>query len=351
LTDTLKPETSMITKETEYDRRHCTDVICVIIGLLFSAIMFTLSFTMINQPNIARTAYPSDSTGKVCGYDYPNHPYIYFTNPPDVTQRVCVQGCPKNGDTALNCMATPDIGCKFSSDPDFTVLYYDNKMEAGSDNGNYCMPTDEESRQLLMTNGKLDSRNLFFKSFRVLELTVLFALAGSLLLFFVIQFLHRQGMRVVIILALLVNLALSVVLFLYETDKTTIKLILGVTLALMFVLTLVNLRFHWHSLDISKVFMHHTSIFMMDSFSTLFYIFFFLGILAGFFYFLILPEYAAFVSVIEPTFDVKNVYQEVHFSGFVFTMCILVIQMIWGFSFIKEAFSFCIARHTVLWFL
>ncbi len=37
---------------------------------------------LLNLEHITMTSIPSDSSGKVCGDDYPKFTFIYFTNPP-----------------------------------------------------------------------------------------------------------------------------------------------------------------------------------------------------------------------------------------------------------------------------
>ena len=40
-----------------------------------------------------------DDSGSTCNYDQPNYPYIYFTNPNDLSNdRYCVSSCPNEGE-------------------------------------------------------------------------------------------------------------------------------------------------------------------------------------------------------------------------------------------------------------
>lgn len=73
------------------EERKCTDRICLILGLVLTLAIALYSILNINIRKISyylenqnRLSVPSDSDGKMCGIDYPNFPYIYFTNPPDI---------------------------------------------------------------------------------------------------------------------------------------------------------------------------------------------------------------------------------------------------------------------------
>lgn len=43
-----------------------------------------------------RANFPSDIHGNVCGLDYPNKPYLLFTDPDYPESRICVAKCPYN---------------------------------------------------------------------------------------------------------------------------------------------------------------------------------------------------------------------------------------------------------------
>lgn len=56
----------------------------MVFGLAFTALLLLLSFILSNPDHLVRTSFPADSQGKVCGFDLPQYPYIYFTDLPDV---------------------------------------------------------------------------------------------------------------------------------------------------------------------------------------------------------------------------------------------------------------------------
>lgn len=116
---------------------------CAVIGILYTLSLVVAAFIVFNNGTIAhmldhymRTSFPSDSQGRVCGYDLKSHPYIYFTRFPSIVthcqmqkERVCVQNCPKAGDGKLNCVPTDDIGCAFNKNPNFTVSFMESTPE------------------------------------------------------------------------------------------------------------------------------------------------------------------------------------------------------------------------------
>lgn len=73
------------------NKRTCTDVFCLIVGLLFSIIMIILALVLFNygknshySANYFQANFPADSDGVLCGKDKNNYPYIYFANPPEI---------------------------------------------------------------------------------------------------------------------------------------------------------------------------------------------------------------------------------------------------------------------------
>jgi len=61
-----------------------TDVVCMIIGILFGLILFIMAIVMINQTNLKKAYYPTDTQGNVCIVDAKdntsNYPYLFFEN-------------------------------------------------------------------------------------------------------------------------------------------------------------------------------------------------------------------------------------------------------------------------------
>lgn len=68
--------------------RTCTDVCCIILGVIFFLGMLVPTFFLYNDSiyfvtavNFQRSNFATDSDGNVCVSDVPAYPYIYFSDP------------------------------------------------------------------------------------------------------------------------------------------------------------------------------------------------------------------------------------------------------------------------------
>lgn len=99
----------------EYKKRNCTDVCCLITGIVFSIAILTAAAVLFNKSTFYKVNFPTDSDGKLCGYDYPDHQYLFFSNAPLINARVCVSKCPSKGDITLNCKPNSLVNtCNFN---------------------------------------------------------------------------------------------------------------------------------------------------------------------------------------------------------------------------------------------
>lgn len=65
-------------------QRSCTDVCCLICGILFSLLMLILAAATFNYSKYYKVNFPADSNGNLCGIDKESYPYVYFANPPSM---------------------------------------------------------------------------------------------------------------------------------------------------------------------------------------------------------------------------------------------------------------------------
>lgn len=63
--------------------RSCTDIICLVIFVVFSAGMFGIAVTALKLGDPKRLAQPYDPDNRACGVDagVEDYPLIYFANP------------------------------------------------------------------------------------------------------------------------------------------------------------------------------------------------------------------------------------------------------------------------------
>lgn len=120
--------------------RYCTDVCCLITGLAFSIILISISAILFDKckpsthtATFYKVNFPTDSDGKLCGYDYPDYQYLFFSNAPLIVNhsiikniRVCVSKCPSKGDISLTCKPNSLVStCNFNP----LNKYYDTVAE------------------------------------------------------------------------------------------------------------------------------------------------------------------------------------------------------------------------------
>ena len=71
------------------DRKR-TDICCIAANTAFVVILFIVCVCMLNlgtfwfiKENLRKMTYPADGEGSLCGYDAPDHPYLYYASSTD----------------------------------------------------------------------------------------------------------------------------------------------------------------------------------------------------------------------------------------------------------------------------
>jgi hypothetical protein len=74
----------------DYQRKR-TDIFCTVLSTVLVATLFTLALFSFNKgnliihlENIYKANFPTDSSGNLCGVDFPEYNYIYFPNLNDI---------------------------------------------------------------------------------------------------------------------------------------------------------------------------------------------------------------------------------------------------------------------------
>lgn len=178
---------------------------------------------------------------------------------------------------------------------------------------------------------------MFFKSFSAFVLAIFVALGLSIFLIFLVQCFPRQSIYVIYIMAIILLVVLTILILTYNSNKTTIKLAIGIALLVCLALMVFGIVAYRGTLKVSQAFMKHSAQYCAGNRLTLLYIPIFTFIL-GAFLIIIVKEYSAFVSVAEPSFDAAaSIYYQVNSNAFAITMSLLTVHIIWGLSFIKDA--------------
>lgn len=61
--------------------RRRTDVLCTVFAVLFSVGLLIAALICLNRAHLHKITFPTDSDGRTCGGDLPDHAYIYLSNP------------------------------------------------------------------------------------------------------------------------------------------------------------------------------------------------------------------------------------------------------------------------------
>jgi len=77
-----------------------TDVLCLVIGILFALSLLFTAIVLHNGDNLARSEFPTDSSGTICALDAKDEnssfPFLFFNEPRNpMGRRFCVEECPQ----------------------------------------------------------------------------------------------------------------------------------------------------------------------------------------------------------------------------------------------------------------
>lgn len=192
-------------------------------------------------------------------------------------------------------------------------------------------------RANLETQAKLSDRNYFYNSFNTLLICLGIAVVLSIIFLILVQFFPKPMSQAVVYLGFLIVLAVAVLIFLYPTSNTTGQIVVGIILAILAILILATILCHRSSIKICGAFLAESTRFVKDNPCVLVYIPIFILLLAGFLV-MMLQEYRSFMTSGTATFDASSsLYYLSTGTGQTILTVLLVIQFIWGLSFLKEA--------------
>lgn len=113
--------------------RNCTDILCLLIFLVFTGGTFYIAHYSFNNGDPVRLTTPYDPDHKACGVDErKDYPLIYFVSPTPNTlwRTVCVKSCPISNSSTLECFPNSVVkNCSklISTDTEKQVLIYESK--------------------------------------------------------------------------------------------------------------------------------------------------------------------------------------------------------------------------------
>ena len=200
------------------DRRR-TDCFCAIFILVY-VILLGIIFIFLNNPtNLNKITYPTDNAGKLCGYDYPSYPYVYYTSLTDPvknasmqTKRLCVNQCPTAGQTILSCKPTATLGCRANNSPLFQVLIYNTYLSAGKI-GLICLPTDPALKTQVINMSGVSYKYHIFSVIHTILISILISAIFGPVIFLAVHFFPYKVVPWTIFLGGICSIIFGITLF------------------------------------------------------------------------------------------------------------------------------------------
>lgn len=149
---------------------------------------------------------PTDSSGKICGVDYPQFPYLYFPQAPLIHARICVSVCPTLSTLAVPCATNSVVTTCAMTNPHGALS--DTVLQT-TPYGDFCWPLDIVLKSSTETAAGVLPRQNFFQSIPSIWMTLIAVLVFSIIFLFlsyhIAQFLIYVIIPTVIVLLVFVT--------------------------------------------------------------------------------------------------------------------------------------------------
>jgi hypothetical protein len=181
-------------------------------------------------------------------------------------------------------------------------------------------------------------------------LSMILSISISVLYVVLVQCFPKAMNIAVPILSLLVILALAICMFTYYADASG-KIPIAIILLVAFIIIALGLFRNRNSVRMNGVWMTKaTQMLRSAKCGAFLYIPLFIGFLIGFI-FLIILEFRAFWTGSSLYFDrEKSIFWEFHATAPTILCVLLILQSIWGLSFLKEACKLFVTQ-SISWYL
>lgn len=213
------------------DDRSCTDLLCLLVFILFLGSMGFCTDYGIKNGDIDKMIAPIDGNGNFCGIDdYADYSNLYFTYlGVDIDEifdsAVCVKSCPSYGDTSLECLDADSETCE---DADVIDDIYDSDVI-----GTLCIPdldSLEESQpdnvanwesayDTLMSYSGLFNFNDLYLSSRAIEFSLWMSLFFSIVYIYLMSLFAEILSWICIFLTSVGLIAATVLSFIYWKEQ------------------------------------------------------------------------------------------------------------------------------------
>ena len=143
---------------------------------------------------------------------------------------------------------------------------------------------------------------------------------------------------------------LAICCLFYPTNYTAAKWIIFVIFLIIAVMTVLEFLMHQEAVKMQAVYLKEACKMAKDRWYVFLYIPIFLAIAVAF-TFILIYEFKSIWTHGHLEFDAEqHLYHQLKGFWPNFWTVLWVIQTIWGYSFIKEAFNFCVSGTAVLWY-
>ena len=150
-----------------------------------------------------------------------------------------------------------------------------------------------------------------------------------------VQCLPKPMNYVTVAVGIIAILVTTICVFLYDTPQQTAKIVIAVCLIVVLIIILLTICKNTDSWKMHAIFLSYATKMLLDRCLTFLYIPIFFAVIVGFVVILVL-EFTAYWSSGSVSFDAnKSLFYELSGVGPIILSILLIIQGLWGLTFIK----------------
>lgn len=227
----------------------------------FHPVIHTVSqrYRDIDSENYYEANFPTDDNGRTCSYDYPKQPYVYFSNPNDLTSgRYCVSSCPGQGES-LQCSEANANACSAFGPSQYPTVGTVNRL------GAFCNPVDEKLAENLWSQPQLSVKNSILNSLDLIMLSLLFGFCLGVIYMVLVACCPKIISKLVFV-AVFIALLIAGIFVLAKPVRLFTpniwNILLGVALIIAALVFLIYLACHSRELTASGIFLDNANKFL-----------------------------------------------------------------------------------------
>jgi hypothetical protein len=181
----------------------------------------------------------------------------------------------------------------------------------------------------------LQQRTSFYNSIDTIKYGIGVAVLVSIIYFILVQVLANKITIVTVALGTIVLLATSIAIFTYNTHHTNAKILIGLVLLALVIFFVFTVWKHWDSMELFAIYLKWSTKMFRARILSIAYILIFFILLAGFIAIMVW-EFTGFWTSGNIRYNPENqIYHELYGVFPTIMTFFMVVQLIWGLSFIK----------------